>query len=218
MSLKNYFFPELIKVFYSRHNGEIQLIKFIDKYQIMVGGLMESGTVMERVWRDAIKHLLPKNYIPESVLILGFAGGSAAHMLHKHYSKAKITGVEIDPVMIDIAKKYFKVNEIPNLIIINENAITFIENHQPSAIRYSLILADCYKGHEIPQAFSDIKFLKKCVSSTDNFLINRLYWDKHIPPTDEFEEKISKHFSITSYRSFSNKVFLLKPLRGPSSN
>jgi len=208
MSIKQYFSPELIKIFHSDHNGEIRLERFFNQFQLTVDGLLESGVVMVRVWRDSLARLLPKNFKPKNILMLGVAGGSAVKWLSQKWPKAQITGVEIDPVMIDIGKKYFELDKIPNFKLVNADAIKYIKNSQS---RWDLILADCYKGYAVPAAFNDIKFLKKCVSLTDNFLINRLYWSEHIAPTDEFERKIRKHFSISSHRTISNKVFQLRP-------
>ncbi len=208
MSIRNYLFPEIQKIFYSPLNGEIQLIKYAGDLQLHVGGLMESGAVMARVWRDGINHLLPKTFVPQNILLLGFGGGSAAFMLHRRFPKAKITGIEIDPLMIQIAKEHFKVDKIPGLKIINADAIEFIQSSSGQD-HWSLILADCFKGFEIPAAFSDIKFLKKAISLTDNFLINRLYWDEHLVLTNKFWNKVKKHFTVTAHRSYSNLVFKL---------
>ena len=210
MSIKNYLFPEIQKIYYSPINGEIQLIKFAGDLQLNVDGLLESGAVMARVWRDGLTHLLPKTFIPKSILMLGFAGGSAAKMLADRYPGVKITGVEIDPMMIQIAKDHFKIGKIPNLEIINQDAIKFINDCHLPTDNWDLVLADCFKGFDIPAEFSDIKLLKKAVSLTDNFLINRLYWDEHIPLTNQFLDEVKKHFSVATHRSYSNLVIKLQ--------
>ena len=42
--------------------------------------------------------------------------------------KGKVTAVDIDPEIISLANKYFKLNEIPNLTIYIEDANQFVQN------------------------------------------------------------------------------------------
>ncbi len=206
MSAKQFFVPETIGNFHSEFNGEIQLIKFLNNLRLEVGGLTQSGDVMVWIWSQAIKNLLPKNYLPENILLLGLGGGSALFWLRRHFPKAHLTVVEIDPVMVSIAKKYFRVDQIKDLTIINQDAVEFIQRTKQ---KFSLILVDCYQGFTTPTGFDDIKVLKKMKQVGENILINRLYWDQHKIITDEFVEKISRHFQIKSVYTASNLVISL---------
>jgi spermidine synthase len=63
----------------------------------------------------------------ENILILGVAGGSVIKTLVNEIKfKGKITGVEIDAEIVEIANTYFKLNKIPNLeIVIDDIRICF---------------------------------------------------------------------------------------------
>src|SRR6478609_4791091 len=55
----------------------------------------------------------------KSILVLGVAGGSIIKVLSNEIQyKGKITGVEIDEAVIELANNYFQLNEIPNLEIV----------------------------------------------------------------------------------------------------
>ncbi len=206
MSLKQLFVPETIKTFRSDYNGDLKLIKFMGELRLDSSGLTQSGSVMVWIWSQGISHLLPKDYQPESVLLLGLGGGSALFWLRKHYPNAALTAIEIDPVMIGIAKEYFKVDKIKNLEIINTDAVKFIKETKR---KFSLILVDCYQGFDTPPEFKDAKILKRMKSSADHVLINRLYWDQHKIVADEFIANISPHFQIKSVYTASNLVISL---------
>ena len=58
-----------------------------------------------------------------NALILGFGTGSVASILCDEYKKdVYLTGVEKDPVVIDLAKKYFHIDRYKNLSLHIEDA------------------------------------------------------------------------------------------------
>src|SRR5439155_14690140 len=57
----------------------------------------------------------PAPPVPRRVAILGLAGGTAATQMTRVYGGGiDITGVEIDPVLVDVAQRYFHLDE-PNV-------------------------------------------------------------------------------------------------------
>jgi len=206
MSVKQLFVPETIGIFHSDFNNEIRLIKFLNNLRLDVDGLTQSGDVMVWIWSQSIKNLLPKNFSPESILLLGLGGGSALFWLRRHYPKAYLTVVEIDPVMVSVAKKYFHVDQIKDLSIVNQDAVEFIKKAKQ---KFSLIIMDCYQGFKTPTGFDDIKVLKKMKQVGENVLLNRIYWDQHKIVTDEFVAKLSPHFQIKSVYTASNLIISL---------
>ncbi|MBU1200834.1 hypothetical protein KJ953_04910 [Patescibacteria group bacterium] len=208
MSVKAYFAPEVIKTFKSKFNTKIQLVNFSGQLRLDMGNLTQSGQVIEKIWAKALKKHTSEVCF-SSVLILGFGAGSVAKVISKKWPKAKMTGVEIDPVVIKIAKEYFGIGKIPNLKIINQDAEKFVMD---SRLRgndrevYDLILVDCYQGYRIPTVFEDIKFLKTLKKIGHVVLINRLFWDNHKQKTLEFLKKLNKFFTTTTCRTPSNLV------------
>ncbi len=206
MSLVSLFTPETIKTYHSDFNGEIKLIRFADDLRLDVGGLTQSGNVMVGIFDIGLKHLLPKDYRPESVLLLGLGGGSVIKYLRRRYPRARLTAVEIDPVMIDIARRHFHIKQVRNLKIVNEDAVKFIKETKE---KFGLILVDCYQGHQTPPGFDDVRVLAKMKSLGDHLLINRLYWDDFKLETDRFVAKLAPHFRVRSVYTASNLVISL---------
>jgi spermidine synthase len=203
MSVKSYFAPEVIKTFKSDFNTKVQLIDFSGQLRLDMGDLTQSGQVIEKIWSKAFKKLIPPKFIPKKVLILGLGAGSVTKVIARKWSKAEVLGIEIDPVVIKIAKEYFKVDKIKNLKVLNQDAQKFVKANQD---RFDLVLVDCYQGYKIPPIFEDPKFLKKLKSKGQVVLVNRLFWDGHKLKTLKFLEKLNKSFSTLTCRTPSNLV------------
>lgn len=84
----------------------------------------------------------------ESILVLGVAGGSVIKTLvNEIHFKGKITGVEIDPEIIEIANTYFKLDEISNLTIFIDDAFEFVLKTDKT---FDLIIIDVFKDTNMP--------------------------------------------------------------------
>lgn len=202
--------PQLVKTFSSPFNSKIELIKFAGSYRLDMGELTQSGHVIETIWDSAFKKLLPVNFSPKSVLILGLCCGSVAKLIARKWSQASITGLEIDPVVVDISKTYFYLNRLKNLEIINADAIKFVEDLDTKA-HFDLTIVDCYLGYQIPHQFENPFFLSTLKKHTNHLLLNRLFWEEHKIKTLEFLSRLTPAFSASTCRTPSNLVISLSP-------
>lgn len=208
MNLKQYFVPQVLKKFNSKINSQIELVTFSGSLRLDMGNLTQSGEVIEKIWNKAFKDLLPRGFIPKTVLILGFGAGSAAKLIHRKWPKTEITGVELDPVVIKIAVTHFKVDKIPQLKLINQDAVKFV--HDLKQKTYDLVIVDCYLGDQFPKSLENESFLQKLVKISDHVIINRLFWGKYQPLTLDFHEKLKKMFETHTTRTASNYLIHLK--------
>jgi predicted membrane-bound spermidine synthase len=76
---------------------------------------------------------------PERIAILGFAGGTTARAYEKYFPRTRIDGVEIDGELFDLAKRWFGLNERPELELHAEDARPFLRR---SEHRYDAIFVD----------------------------------------------------------------------------
>jgi len=83
----------------------------------------------------------------EKVLFIGGGGFSGPKNFLSTYPDILIDVVEIDPDVIDVAKKYFAVNDDPRLRIFNEDARNFLTNNNE---KYDLIILDAYATNYVP--------------------------------------------------------------------
>jgi spermidine synthase len=198
----------------SQLNGEIIISEFFGQKRIICQGLLQSGSIIHGIWNKALKKVKNTNLPVGKILILGLGGGTAAQIASEFWPTAQITGVEIDPVIIRLAKKHFQIDQIPNLKIIQANAITYLINHQSSIInhQFNLILVDMYLGDCLPPKSEGPQFLnalKKNLSQNGIVIFNRLFWREHKGKARKFTQKIEKIFSqIELIRTPSNLLIL----------
>ena len=72
-----------MKTYHSDINGSINVIGKKNNTQVIVDGFLQSGTVMQAVWQRAFETLLPSDYTPSTILILGFGASSRASAFHR---------------------------------------------------------------------------------------------------------------------------------------
>lgn len=75
------------------------------------------------------------------VLIVGLGGGSMVHFLKHHDPKLKVDVVEIDPVIVELADKYFKVKTGGAVKIHTKDAFDYLKNTKE---KYDVIYMDAF--------------------------------------------------------------------------
>jgi len=78
------------------------------------------------------------------MLVLGGGGFSFPKYALEHYPELQIDVVELDPGIINLARKHFGLSEDPRLRIIEEDARIFL---QKTTNRYDVILCDVFTSH-----------------------------------------------------------------------
>ncbi len=187
-------FPRVLYHSYSKANGDITVISQFGQISISVDNLTQTGPVIDGLWKFAVKKVLSRKLQPGNVLVLGVGGGSVIRILRNYFPQARITGVEIDKKMIDIAKKYFYLDKYQASITIDD-AFHFVLK---SKVRYDLIVIDLLIGRETPPelySFNFYKQLKNIMGEGALGIINRLRLKK----TENDDTLILKHL---------NKLFL----------
>jgi len=94
---------------------------------------------------------------PKRILIVGLGGGSIPNFLHKHYPNTHIDVVDIDPVVVEVAKKYFGFREDKTLRVHVADGRAFIEKCKTP---YDIIFLDAYGAEDIPYALATREFLQ----------------------------------------------------------
>ena len=84
---------------------------------------------------------------PRRVLVIGNAGGTTARVLAAEYPGVSIDGVELDPVVTELARDFMGMNTIPRLSVITADGRAFLDTTRS---RYDLIVVDAYRQTYIP--------------------------------------------------------------------
>ena len=104
---------------------------------------------LQRILRYGLRNIGYEKIVEmKHILLLGVAGGSVVKTLVDEIEyKERITGVEIDPEMIQIANQYFNLNEIKQLEVVIEDAFEFVLKTKE---KYNLIIIDIFEDTHMP--------------------------------------------------------------------
>jgi spermidine synthase len=81
------------------------------------------------------------------ILVIGNAGGTTARAYGALYPGVEIDGVEIDPEVSDVGRRYFGLDDNPKLNVIDEDGRPYLRLTDK---RYDAILIDAYRQPYIP--------------------------------------------------------------------
>ncbi|MGV1011869.1 MAG: spermidine synthase [Flavobacterium sp.] len=152
----------------------------------------------------------------ENILVLGVAGGSVIKTLVDEVKfKGKITGVEIDPEIVDIANTYFKLNEIKNLELIVEDAFEFVLKTKES---FDLIIIDIFQDTTMPSFLFEDYFIQRInlLLNVNGFILfnTMVINEKNRIRNLDYKKKFDANYSLRMYPKVEihNELFTIKKL------
>lgn len=172
---------------------------------------------LQRILRKGLKYIgydRIKKF--ENILVLGVAGGSVIKTLVDEIKfNGKITGVEIDSQIIELANEYFRLNEIKNFKIVIDDAFEFVLKTKET---YDLIIIDIFEDTTMPAFLFQDFFINRI-----NFLLNVngfiLFNTMVINEKDrirnlEYKNKFGGKYSLRMYPKVEehNELFTIKKL------
>lgn len=172
---------------------------------------------LQRILRKGLKYIgfeRIRNF--NNVLLLGVAGGSVIKTLVEEIKfKGKITGVEIDPAMIEVANTYFKLNEIPNLNIVIDDAFEFVLKTKEN---YDLIIIDVFQDTTMPNFLFEDFFINRVnfLLRKDGFILfnTMVINDGNRERNLKYKSKFNGNYSLRMYPKVEthNELFTIKKL------
>lgn len=157
---------------------------------------------LQRILRYGLKNIgFEKVAKMNAILVLGVAGGSVIKTLVDEIQfKGKITGVEIDSEIIEIANQYFNLNEIKNLEIIIDDAFEYVLKTNSF---FDLIIIDIFEDSQMPSFLFESYFSKRVcnmLNTAGYILFNTMLLNKtHADRNKKFISEInSADFGVKS--------------------
>lgn len=187
----------------SKFNGHIKVVRSwgLGTY-IQADGLTQSGGIVEDFWKQTLRHLKKENI--KSVIIFGLGGGTIVKIVKKYWPGAKITGVDIDPQMIELGKKYLNFDARGVEIKVGD-ASRFTDK------AFDLAIVDLYNGDNFPAKFASSVFIK-ALTKNRIVIFNRLYYKRKKDEALEFGNKLKKFFDRVEYfYPITNVMFICYP-------
>lgn len=109
----------------------------------------------------AVAPYFNKGYLPSElkrVAVIGLAAGTVPRQLSAIYGPIAIDGVEIDPTIAEVGKRFFHMGDLPNLNIILQDGRYFMRTTDQM---YDLVGVDAYHQPYIPAQLTTVEFFQE---------------------------------------------------------
>lgn len=123
----------------------------------------QSGMVLGRPFATAFEYTdlfqLLEAYNPKArnILFIGLGGGSAPKRLWRDFPELHLQGVELDPVVKDVAYRFFALPRDPRLQVAIDDGRRYLDRHDE---RWDAILIDAFFSDAIPFHLFTSEFLE----------------------------------------------------------
>lgn len=149
----SYIYP-VTKTIASNYSGNLEITWYNGKKHLNTENANYSYGSLQRILEFGLQKIKLNNVA--SVLVLGMGGGSVIETLRTKFNYTKrIEAVEIDAIIIDIAKTEFGITENKQLKIHCADASDFITANTK---QFDLIIIDLYIDLTVPSKFLTIRF------------------------------------------------------------
>ena len=216
--------PKTIYEVNSQFNGKISVIEVGSTRKLSVDGVVQSvnwdsPNAGRQVWGRLVENLHEQQPDLKTAMVLGLGGGSMQHLMAKKFPGIHITSVEIDKVMVEVAQKYFRLDDISNHRVIVGDALKVIavpEEYGISANSMQVVIVDIFCGQKYPDLGSSGNFfacVKNLVVPGGLVVFNRIYLEHHQEQVNQFIESLEGFFSdiksvIIAGRTNSDNVII----------
>lgn len=164
----SYLFPFTQKI-QSEYNGIVEITWSNGRKILDSAHTNYSYGSLQRILNFGLKQIdLQKS---RNVLLLGLGGGSVIKTLRDEFNFIqKITAVEIDPVLIDLAANEFDIKTSEQLDIINGDASEFV---QTTSETFDLVIVDLFIDNQVPEVFYLTEFWANItrITATNGYVI-----------------------------------------------
>jgi len=105
---------------------------------------------------------------PKRILIIGLGGGVLSNVMHEISPEAEITSVDIDPVVVEMAKEYFNYQENDKVKTEIKDGRVFVKRALLKNEKYDWIILDAFNGDYIPEHLMSKEFLSEVKGLLDD--------------------------------------------------
>lgn len=98
----------------------------------------------------------------KKVLMIGLGGGSVPRIIHKFFPQVQIDTVELDPAVVEAAKKhFFYVTDDRSRAIVRDGRVQ-VRIFLKKNVKYDIVMLDAFRGGYIPYHLTTKEFMEQC--------------------------------------------------------
>lgn len=189
--------PKVLYSTESKYNGKIDVVQTGNTRKIRVDNIDQSisytsPNTQRLYWGRVIDVLKQNEPNLKNILILGLGGATIQHLISKEFPQAHMVSLEIDDQMVDVSKRYFDLDAIPNHRVIVDDACRVIvepENYDMVKKSFQVALVDIYIGSKYPDLGKSGNFIaaiKEMVLPGGLVIFDRIYTEQHQDDVNNF--------------------------------
>lgn len=113
---------------------------------------------------------------PKRILIVGMGAGVLSRWSAYYFPEATVESIELDPDVVDVAKKFFGFEEGERQRVFIRDARVQIKVFQAQPEKYDIIMLDAFRGGYVPFHLTTKEFFEECrnILSLDGALVVNL--------------------------------------------
>ena len=155
----SYFLGKHVATYQSAISGKLQVWAYRGKKILYSENATQSFDTLHKLFQKVFPEAGIKKKMtnpPKRILLMGLGGGSVISIIREELKiDAPIDAVELDPIVIGIAKEHFNIGRFANLHIINDDAYAFVHSAKQ---QYDLIAIDIFTDNIVPVKFFEEGF------------------------------------------------------------
>lgn len=212
----SFFAPTVVERRSSPHNAVLEVVRSGNRVVLNAASVNYSFGTLHRVFALAFDRLRFSERSFERALLLGVGGGSVVALLRRlRHPPRSIVAVEIDPVVVELARKHFGLVPSEGLEIVTADAADFVTaRHEP----FDLVIVDVFVNDEIPARCQTSEFVRACgrLLTPGGWLVfNRM---AHTPDAraqaEDFIDTCRRTLGTTLYLNVDDNLILVHEAAG----
>lgn len=199
---------------YSDVNGTLEVTWFNGKKMLNTQNANYSYGSLQKILSFGLTKVSLSNV--SNVLVLGLAGGSVIKTLRNQFRyKGHITAVDIDPVVIKIAKEEFDIYQYDPLQISCADAFDFVKKKNQS---FQIVIVDIFVDQYVLSTCYEKEFwndLNKLIPLEGKIIFNAGIHSTDIAKVRRLKNDLSHLFSFEQYDQVigTNTIIVAKSIR-----
>ncbi len=210
--LNSYLFGTKLSSYQSLHNGKLELWLIDGKKILNSANANLSYDSLHRVFQQIFHKINIQKKPPAQVLLLGLGGGSVPCILLEELQlNCKITAIEHDPMMIELAIKEFNITRFKTLEIIESDAYEYVMHCNN---KFDLIIVDLFLDDYVPLLFCEEEFNTALIKLLDPGYILFNFINKNLAQANQFEKlqllyNLQRNLLVNNYHLDGNNDMLV---------
>ncbi len=151
------------KCIYQSPNGIMVLQNPLYRWLTFNSGAIQTLILRKNPKKPGLEYILYLMYAAKLLTgdccILGLGGAGVVHALAPFMNQHRLTAVECNAEVIEVAKQYFMLNDIANLKVVCSEASIFVGQTQQ---KYTHLLVDLYNAYAFPIECASTEFFMNC--------------------------------------------------------